>query len=432
MVYAPTVNILRTPLWGRVFESFGEDPFLTGRLGVAWIKGAQGQGVIANVKHFAANNQEGADQADGCIVGNRFSVDARVDERTLREIYLPQFEAAVKEAHVGSVMCSYNKLNGAHACANRPLLNGILRHDWGFRGFVLADYGGIEDGGHRTGRGTRLRALALRGRRRRREPHAGEGERRAGRRAHHPGGRGPRGPEPDAHAVRLRLLRSRRLRGRRLPRRQGGPPAAARRIEEAGITLLRNRHRALPLDSKRLQSLAIIGSDGDGYKNGGGSSNVRPYSFVSVRQGITARAGSGVQVSYDPGNRPGPGRAGGARGGRRGGGGVRHRRARAWTSRAWPSTAAPPDALARDALIERVAKANPRTIVVLQTGGPVLTPWRNRWRASWRPGTRAQPAARPWPACSSATWTPAVASRPPSRTAPPTCPPPATRAATRA
>ncbi|MEA2303294.1 MAG: beta-glucosidase, partial [Solirubrobacteraceae bacterium] len=98
VVYAPTVNILRTPLWGRAFESFGEDPFLTARLGVDWIRGAQAQGVIANVKHFAVNNQEGAQPGGGAIVGSRFTVDAKVDERTLREIYLPQFEAAVKEA----------------------------------------------------------------------------------------------------------------------------------------------------------------------------------------------------------------------------------------------------------------------------------------------------------------------------------------------
>jgi beta-glucosidase len=141
LVYGPTVNILRTPLWGRSFESFGEDPFLTARMGVAWIKGVQAQGVIANVKHFAANNQEGRRLPDGSITGNRFHVDARVDERTLHEIYLPQFEAAVKEAGVGAVMCSYNRLNGRHACENPNLLGRVLRREWGFQGFVLADYG---------------------------------------------------------------------------------------------------------------------------------------------------------------------------------------------------------------------------------------------------------------------------------------------------
>jgi beta-glucosidase len=140
VVYGPTVNILRTPLWGRAFESLGEDPFLTASQGVAWIRGAQAQGVIANVKHFAVNNQEGR-VSGGTTAGGRFTVDARIDERTLREIYLPQFEAAVKQGGAGSVMCSYNRLNGPHACESRTLLDRILRRDWGFRGFVLADYG---------------------------------------------------------------------------------------------------------------------------------------------------------------------------------------------------------------------------------------------------------------------------------------------------
>ena len=97
--------------------------------------------MIANVKHFAVNNQEGRKLANGTVVGNRYTVDARVDERTLMEMYLPQFEAAVKEGHAGSVMCSYNRLNGPHTCENTWLLQQVLRHRWGFKGFVLADYG---------------------------------------------------------------------------------------------------------------------------------------------------------------------------------------------------------------------------------------------------------------------------------------------------
>src|SRR3954470_3334005 len=148
LVFGPTINMLRTPLWGRTFESYGEDPFLTARIGVEWIKGLQGEGVIANAKHFAVNNQEGSGSE-----GSRFKVDAKVDERTLREIYLPQFEAAIKEANAGSVMCSYNRLNGPHACENEPLLKQILRADWGFKGFVLADYGASKkiDTGLRAG-----------------------------------------------------------------------------------------------------------------------------------------------------------------------------------------------------------------------------------------------------------------------------------------
>ena len=151
VVFAPTVNIMRTPLGGRTFESYGEDPFLMTRLGVEWLRGAQAQGVIGNVKHYAVNNQEGVGAgAPGApvgagVVGNRLTVDARVDERTLREIYLPHFEAAVKEANVGSVMCSYNRINGPFACQNPRMLDQILRREWGFKGYVLADYGAAKD-----------------------------------------------------------------------------------------------------------------------------------------------------------------------------------------------------------------------------------------------------------------------------------------------
>src|SRR6478752_4935321 len=147
VVFAPTVNIMRTPLGGRTFEGYGEDPFLVSRLGVSWIDGAQAQGVIGDVKHFALNNQEGQGvSTPGTPVGagaegSRMTVNVTVDDRALREVYLPQFEAAVKEAHVGSVMCSYNRYGGQYACENKKLLTDILKKDWGFTGYVLADYG---------------------------------------------------------------------------------------------------------------------------------------------------------------------------------------------------------------------------------------------------------------------------------------------------
>ena len=155
VIFAPTVNIMRTPLGGRTFESYGEDPFLMSRLGVGWVQGVQSKGVIANVKHFAANNQEGASPAANAggpgqpvgppaAQGDRLTVDTVVDERTLREIYLPHFEAAVKRGHAGSIMCSYNRLNGQYACENKHLLQEVL-DEWGFKGFVLADYGAAKN-----------------------------------------------------------------------------------------------------------------------------------------------------------------------------------------------------------------------------------------------------------------------------------------------
>src|SRR4051795_9226513 len=131
MALTPTVNILRVPLWGRAFETFSEDPFLTSQLAAPEIRGVQGQHVLATVKPFAANNQETL----------RGSIDVRVGERAQQEIYFPAFEAAVKDADVGSVMCSYNRLNGDYACENAGLLTRALRDMWHFAGFVVSDWG---------------------------------------------------------------------------------------------------------------------------------------------------------------------------------------------------------------------------------------------------------------------------------------------------
>jgi beta-glucosidase len=131
VMLGPGMNIARIATNGRNFEYFGEDPFLAGRMVTQAIRGIQSNPVLAQAKHYAANNQE----------NNRMGVSAEVDQRTLREIYLPAFEAAVKDGHAGSVMCSYNKLNGTYACQNKELLDGYLRRDWGFDGFVTSDWG---------------------------------------------------------------------------------------------------------------------------------------------------------------------------------------------------------------------------------------------------------------------------------------------------
>ena len=245
------MNILRTPLWGRAFETFGEDPYLTARLGVAWIRAAQGEGVIANVKHFAVNNQEGAAPAGGTAWrAAAITVDARVGERTLREIYLPQFEAAVKEARVGSVMCSYNRLNGPHACENRPLLTRILRRDWGFKGFVLADYGASKHVGTGLPRGAGLRAVAVRGPRRRREL-TPRGSERRWRPADRPR---PRSTGRCAASC-ARCSPTGSSTARPTPtttRASTGRPtcAASREIAEGGTVAAEERDRALPLDAR--------------------------------------------------------------------------------------------------------------------------------------------------------------------------------------
>jgi len=135
VVLAPTLNILRTPKWGRAAESLGEDPYLTGKLGAAIINGIQSRHVIATPKHFVANNQETLRLGDAPRYA---AIDVRVGERALREIYYPAFRAAV-EAHAGAVMCSYNQVNGIYACED-PALDAVLRREWGFDGFVVSDW----------------------------------------------------------------------------------------------------------------------------------------------------------------------------------------------------------------------------------------------------------------------------------------------------
>jgi beta-glucosidase len=131
MILGPTVNINRVPLWGRNFEGYGEDPYLAARMGVAYIKAVQAEGVIPSVKHFAANNEE----------FERHRIDETIDERTLHEIYFPAFKAAVEEAGVWVVMSAYNKVNGQYCAENPYLLTETLRKRWGFRGFVVSDWG---------------------------------------------------------------------------------------------------------------------------------------------------------------------------------------------------------------------------------------------------------------------------------------------------
>jgi beta-glucosidase len=126
----PGVNIYRAPMNGRNFEYMGEDPYLAGRMAVGYIRGMQGQGVSATVKHFIGNNSE----------FDRHNTDSIIDERTMREIYLPAFEAAVRQGHVGAVMDSYNLTNGSHMTQNAYLNLDLLKKQWGFNGILMSDW----------------------------------------------------------------------------------------------------------------------------------------------------------------------------------------------------------------------------------------------------------------------------------------------------
>ena len=395
VVYAPTVNILRTPLWGRAFETYGEDPLLTGRTAVAWIKGAQSTGVIANVKHYAANNQEGAGEgADEArpgqpapapsTRGSRFTVNVNVTERALRELYFPAFRMAVKDANVGTVMCSYPKVRGTYACENAFLLEKVLRHDWGFRGFVLADYGAAHMAGPSLRNGLDFDPFGA-------VFHAYEPA--PVQAALLTGQASMKDVDDHVHAI-LRTLFAYGVfdrppytkRSDRIDRK--GHLRAARRIEEGAITLLKNKRGTLPLRRKRLKSIAVIGRPAAEFTTGGGSANVKPYEFVTPLGAIRRRAGRGVKVRYDDGSDP-------------------ERAAQLarksdvaivfaadyqteFVDRRCISLECPPWNGDQDGLIATVAGANKRTTVVLETGGPVLTPWRGRAAAiveAWYPGS---------------------------------------------
>jgi beta-glucosidase len=392
VVFAPTVNIMRTPLGGRTFEAYGEDPFLDAKLAVGWIKGAQSQGVIADVKHFAANNQEG-DAGPGAnqsgpglplgpppIAGNRMTENSVVDERTLREIYLPQFEAAVKQGNVGTIMCSYNRLNGDYACENPHLLQDILEREWGFKGYVIADYGAAHDTPGNLNDGLDF------------EPWPGIAMGPTLVNAALATGQSNMSVV-DAHVRRiLRTLFAYGFFDRAAYKDddaqidKAAHARTAQQIEQSAVTLLENRG-ALPLKAKKLRSVAVIGKDANAFITGGGSGAVTPFSFVTPLDAIKKRVGPGVGVAYDDGSDAA--RAASV--------------ARSadvavvfagdyeteGSDRFCLTLECPNTNGDQDSMIEQVAAANPNTVVVLETGGPVLTPWRDKVRGlleAWYPG----------------------------------------------
>jgi beta-glucosidase len=402
LVHAPTVEPMRTPLAGRTFETYGEDPLLSARMAVEWIRGAQEEGIIANVKHFAPNSQEGEQGAPPLtgIQGSRFLIDAIIDERALREIYFPAFEAAVKQGDVGAVMCAYGSLNGHFACESDYLLQKVLRGDWGFDGFVISDYGfAMKSTAASANAGTDLEM-----------PIAGWYTPLALNAALLTGQISQGTIDARVGAI-LRTMFRFGLFDRDAYAENDGAidkPAhasVARQVEEQGMVLLQNRDGALPLDPRGLDSLAVIGEQATAFKTGGGSANVQPFAFRDPLGAIRERAGSGVQVRHDAGSDPAAAAAAA-----RGADAAIVFVADVATegsdkpclsvrcSAIDPVGGAPRGTSGRpdfDAVINAVAAANPRTIVVMETGTPVLAPWADRVEAvleAWYPGQEAGPA----------------------------------------
>jgi beta-glucosidase len=287
---APSVDVVRSQLWGRAFEGYGEDPLLNGLMGAQSILGMQSNpGLVATLKHWVVYNQE----------TNRFTIDAVVNERTLREVYNKPFEISVQQGHPGAAMCSFNKVNGTFSCEN-SLMNSLLKGDDGFRGFIMSDYNATPSTVQAANNGLDQEQ---------------------------PGDQGPGTANFDGKLVaavaagevpqaRLDDMARRVLRaivGLGLLTNpvqtdrfdEAAHREVARRVADEGSVLLKNRDDALPLKPGHhpLSSLAVIGPDADNTSaQGGGSSQIsHPTAEVSPLDGIRDRAGSGTDVTYSPG-----------------------------------------------------------------------------------------------------------------------------------
>jgi beta-glucosidase len=284
VLLGPDVNIQRSPLAGRNFESFSEDPVLAGKIGIGYVRGVQSEGVGVSVKHFAANNQE----------FERFRGSSNVDERTLREIYLPAFEMIVKEAKPWTVMAAYNRLNGVYASENPWLLDTVLKTEWGFDGVAMSDWSATHSIVPPVAAGLDLEMPG---------PAVYFGNLLT--EAVKTWQIDPAAIDDHAGRILRLILRAGLLDGKPVsageintPRHQQVAQAAA----EDAITLLKNDGNLLPLDPKKIRSIAVIGPNGDvAVAQGGGSSHVTPARLISPYDAVREAAGNGVRLSYAEG-----------------------------------------------------------------------------------------------------------------------------------
>ena len=355
VILGPAVNIKRSPLCGRNFEYFSEDPYLAGELAASLIEGVQSRHVGTSIKHFAANSQE----------HRRMSSDSVVDERTLREIYLPAFETAVKKAKPWTVMCSYNKLNGEFASQNRWLLTDLLRGEWGFDGYVVSDWGAVSD---------RVKGVA------------------AGMDLEMPGGsrsnderivtavREGRLDEADVDMCVRRILTviDRYVTERRPDTawdKEAQHQLAGAMAAEC-MVLLKNEEQVLPLGND--ESVAVIGRFAKKARcQGGGSSHINSFREESLMDALAGNARVTFSMGYDIIDEEPDDAL------------IEEAVRAASDADKAVIVAGLPDSFesegydrthmrmprCQNELIERVAKANPNTVVVLYNGSPVEMPW---------------------------------------------------------
>ena len=272
ILLAPGVNIYRSAKCGRNFEYAGEDPFLAGQMASAEIQGLQSQGVLGTIKHFAGNNQE----------TGRGIFDSQIDERTLREIYLPAFEAAVKEGKVWCVMDAYNKLNGSYCTQSSFLNNQVLRKDWGFSGLVMSDWGAVHNLVEAANNGLDL------------EMPSGQCMSPKGLLAAIKDGKVQQSTiDEKVRHILFTLIsngfldRAQELRD--LPKEDPANIATSLEAAQQGIVLLKNKGGVLPLDLAKIRRVAVVGPNADAEMwSAGGSARMRtPVHSTSVLQGIT-------------------------------------------------------------------------------------------------------------------------------------------------
>jgi beta-glucosidase len=280
----PGVNISRSPVGGRNFEYLSEDPYLNGALAVPFIEGVQSQGVVATVKHYALNNQE----------FNRHNSSSDIDERTMREIYLPAFEAAVQKGKVDSVMDSYNQINGIHATQNDLLNNKILKGEWAFNGVLMSDWDATYDGVGAANNGLDLEMPS---------PKFMNAKNLL------PAVKSGQVKESTIDEKVLRLLRTELRYGftdrPQFDAKYSTYSVASRAVALQGalesITLLKNEGHLLPLDPAKIKTIAIVGPDAWPMVAGGGSSDPTPFAGVSTLTGIADLLGPNVNVLYSRG-----------------------------------------------------------------------------------------------------------------------------------
>jgi len=381
ILLAPGINIQRIAIGGRNFEFYGEDPYLAGETAVQFIRGVQSEGVIATVKHFVANNQE----------YQRGTIDAEISERALHEIYLPAFKAAMQEGHAWAVMAAYNRVNGTHCAENKVLLTDILKKRWGFRGLVMSDWGATHKGVEAALAGLDLEM-----------PHP----KFMNAQTLLPAIQSGEVAESVINDKVRRILRAaiamhffdRPQEKADLPRYSGASSRVALEGAREGIVLLKNQDHLLPLDPSRVHSIAVFGPNANpAVTGGGGSSHVVPFRATSVLQGLDDFAEPNIRVDYIPFAYSAGANSAASRSDFRAEAALAARddvavvcvgfSAKTESEGADRTFSLPPG---QNQLIEAVAHANPRTIVVLNSGGAVdMTGWIEKIGAlmeAWYPG----------------------------------------------